>query len=294
METRMQIRRLSNALGASVGGVDLNALTQDQVQDIKQAFRDHLVLVFPGQKDLSPGEQIQFAQNFGELDDNKAIPFYRHPEWKEIMLITNRKIGGKESQTQDTGRLWHSDHSFSTRPDKATMLHCIEVPEVGGTTMFTNMYKAFGTLSAGLQNLLRPMEAVHSVTHYVQKNPFFAKRDPAQTAELERLSPPVAQPVVRIHSETGKPALYISEGQTSRFVGMTVAESEGLLEYLFRHSVMPEFTYRHQWSVGDLLMWDNRCTLHLALKDYTHDQKRHMHRITVLGEPCGRLLQNED
>lgn len=155
--------------------------------------------------------------------------------------------------------------------------------------MFTNMNLAYETLSPALRALLDPLEAVHSFAHYSARA--LRHRDPRQIAHMTEINPPVAQPVVRVHPETGRKALYLSEMMTSHFVGMTPQESEGLLQYLFTHSVRPEFTYRHAWSVNDLLMWDNRCTQHLALGDYTHDQPRHMHRITVLGTPCGRSVE---
>src|SRR5690606_34822369 len=123
-------------------------------------------------------------------------------------------------------------------------LYCREIPPVGGTTMFANMYLAYETLSPGLRAVLDNLEAVHSLEHYTAQNPYFHARDPQQIAKMHELSPPVAQPVVRIHPETGRKALYVSEGQTSHFVGMTKEESRGLLQYLFEHSVKPEFTYR--------------------------------------------------
>lgn len=289
----IKIRRLSHALGAAITGVDLSQPIDESTRaEIHKAWLDHLVIVFPGQN-LPPERQIAFGRMFGELDDHKAVPFYRHPEHPEIYLITNKRIGGKESQTKDTGRLWHSDHSFTTHPTMATMLYCREIPPVGGTTMFANMYLAYETLSPALRTVLDGLEAVHSLEHYTARNPYFKARDPQQIAKMHELSPPVAQPVVRTHPETGRKALYVSEGQTSRFVGMSEEESRGLLEFLFEHSVKPEFTYRHAWSVDDMLMWDNRCAMHLALADYSHDQPRHMHRLTVLGTPCGRLLEPE-
>jgi taurine dioxygenase len=280
------IKKLAFGLGASLSGVDLSKpLSNAAFEEIRTAWLQHLVLVLPDQ-DLSETELIAFGRRFGELDDHKSIPFYRHPEHHEIFLITNHEIGGKASETRDTGREWHSDHSFTTRPTMATMLHCREIPPVGGTTMFTNMCMAYDALSDRLKNVLDGLEAVHSLTYYFEKNSH--GRDPQQLAEMGKLSPAVAQPVVRVHPETGRKALYVSEARTSHFVGMTIEESQGLLEFLFQHSVRPEFTYRHAWKVNDILMWDNRSTLHMALADYTHDQSRHMHRLTVLGTPSGR------
>jgi taurine dioxygenase len=249
---------------------------------------DHLVVVIRGQE-ITPAQQIAFGRRFGTLDDHKSLPFYRLPDHPEIFLISNKTIDGKPSETKDTGRLWHSDHSFTTHPTMASALYCKEIPAVGGDTLFTNMYMAYETLSDGLKKILDGLEAVHDISGYAP----FRKRNAEQVAEIRRINPPVAQPVVRIHPETGRKALYVSEALTFRFVGMTEEESRGLLEFLWRHSVRPEFTYRHKWKVGDLLMWDNRAAMHMAPSDYAPGQPRHMHRITVLGTPSGRLYASE-
>jgi len=284
----LTVRPLSHALGAAVTGIDLREpLDAETLATVRRIWLDNLVVVFPDQN-LTPEQQIAFGRNFGTLDDHKAIPFYRHPEYPEIYLITNKQIGGKLSETRDTGRKWHSDHSFTTHPTMATMLYCREIPPVGGTTMFANMVMAYATLSERLRTILDDLEAVHSIAHFMARSRSFAERDQKQVARIADLSPPVAQPVVRTHPETGRKALFVSEGQTSHFVGMTVEESAGLLKFLFEHSVLPEFTYRHAWSPNDLLMWDNRSTIHLAVPDYSHSETRHMHRLTVLGEACGR------
>ncbi len=285
----IKVRRLSHGLGAEITGVDLRKpLDQAAAAEVRRAWLENLVIVFPGQ-DLTPAQQIAFGRLFGELDDHRSVPFYRHPEHPEIYLITNKQIGGKPSETRDTGRAWHSDHSFTTRPTMATMLYCREIPPVGGTTMFTSMYMAFETLSPALRGVLEKLEAVHSFSYYSARG--LRGRNPEQIAHMNKINPPVAQPVVRTHPETGRKALYVNEMMTSHFVGMTPEESAGLLKYLCEHSVQPEFTYRHSWKVNDLLMWDNRCTLHLAPADYSHDHPRHMHRITVLGTPSGRQLE---
>ncbi|MDP3137232.1 MAG: TauD/TfdA family dioxygenase [Burkholderiaceae bacterium] len=290
----IEVRPLSHALAAEVRGIDLAKPVSDKdLADIQAAWLRHLVLIFPGQK-FSEERQIAFGRLFGQLDDHRAVPFYRIPEYPEIYQITNKHIGGKESQTKDTGRLWHSDHSFSLHPSLATMLYCREIPPVGGTTMFANMYMAYDSLSDKYKQMIDGLEAVHDLSHYLGINPYVRSRDQEQIAKIKALNPPVAQPIVRVHPETGKKALFVSEGQTTHIVGMSHAESRTILDHLFKISVTPEFTYRHNWTVDDMLMWDNRCTLHLALADYSHKDTRHMHRITVLGEACGRPLTAEE
>lgn len=290
----INIRPLSFAIGAEVTGVDLSGgLSNQEFQDIHEAWLEHLVLVFPDQR-LTEAQQIAFGRRFGELDRHDAVPFYRLADNPEIFQITNKKVGGKLSQTKDTGRVWHSDHAFSTRPAKAGILYCREMPPVGGNTLFANMYLAYQMLSPALRAVLDSLEAVQSMSHYYDFNVFTHDRSREEIEKMKKISPPVAQPVARVHPETGKKSLFVSEGYTQSFVGMTIEESRGLLDHLFKVATMPELTYRHVWSVNDLIVWDNRCTTHLAMADYTHKTPRHMHRITVLGEVCGRPLSPDE
>lgn len=281
------VKKLSYALGAEITGLDLRKPIDDATAaEIRKIWLENLVIVIRGQ-DLTPAQQVAFGRHFGPLDDHKSLPFYRLQEHPEIFLITNKEVNGKPSETRDTGRLWHSDHSFTTHPTMASALYCREIPAVGGDTMFTNMYMAYETLSDTLKGILEKLEAIHDISTYAP----FRKRSPEQVAEMYRINPPVAQPVVRVHPETGRKALYVSEALSFRFVGMTEEESKGLMGFLWSHSIRPEFTCRYQWKVGDLLMWDNRCAMHSAPGDYAPGQPRLMHRITILGTPSGRVYQ---
>ena len=284
----IKVRRLSFALGAEITGVDLRMPLDDATKlEIKQAWLEHLVVVFPEQ-DISPEQQIAFGRMFGPLDDHKALPYYQHPEYPEMFLITNKEVNGKPSESRQVGRRWHSDHSFTTHPTMASILHCRVIPEVGGTTMFANMYMAYDALSDTLKRMVEGLEAVHDIAYYYSR--YMEGRVAEHIERVIKINPPVAQPVVRTHPETGRKALYVSEDLTSQIVGMTRLESAGLLDSLFEISVRPEFLYRHAWKVGDLLMWDNRCTMHRAPADYDPKQIRLMHRVTVLGTPCGRVV----
>lgn len=281
----VDVQRVANGLGACVRGVDLSRDMDDATfASIHAAFLEHLVLVFPGQH-ATPERQIAFSRRFGELDQHESLPHYRHPQHPEILLITNQPVGGKPSETRNTGRQWHIDLSYTLQPSTGALLHCKEIPDVGGDTMFANMYLAHEALSDPLRRFLQSLDAIHDF-NIIKAN---AKRDPEQLASLSKRNPAVVQPVVRVHEETGRRSLYVTEMVTSQFVGMTEEESRPLLEYLFRHSVQPEFTYRHRWQVGDLVMWDNRCTMHLALADFDQSKPRHMLRTTLKGRPSGRL-----
>jgi taurine dioxygenase len=280
---KLQVRRLANGLGALVEGVDLRQAIDDQTLDhIRRAWLDHLVLVFP-QQHVTPEQHVAFSRRFGELDLHESLPHYRHPEHPEILLVTNHRINGKPSETRNTGRQWHIDLSYTLRPSMGALLHCKEMPEVGGDTVFANMYMAYETLSSPLRKFLDGLDTVHDF-NAIKAN---AQRDPEQLASLRKLNPPVAQSAVQVHPETGRRSLYVTEMLTTHFVGMTVEESRPILRYLFEHSVQPEFTYRHRWTVGDIVMWDNRCTMHLALADFDPSMPRHMFRTTLQGAPLG-------
>ncbi len=282
------VRPLGFALGAEVTGVDLRAALAPQDREaIYQAWLKHLVLVFPGQ-DLQPDELIAFSHQFGELDRHDSTPHYRDPAHPEILLVTNRPRDGKPSETRNTGRNWHSDLTYTNRPAKGAVLLCKEKPPVGGDTMFANLYLAYETLSPKYRAFLEQLEAIHDVT--LVKG--IEKRDPAKVADMKRLNPPIAHPLVRVHPETGRKVLFA--GQRVRgFVGMTEDESAPILDFLNQHAASYEFTYRHRWTVGDIVMWDNRCTQHVALPDFDQTRTRHMIRCSLLGEPSGRVMQAE-
>ena len=282
----IQTRRLSAGLGAEVSGVDLTKPIDDATfREIEQAWRDHLILLFRGQP-LSHEQHIGFSGRFGALDDHAAIPKFRDPQHHQILPVTNQEISGRR---QPVGRQWHSDLSTTLRPARGSLLRCEVMPSVGGDTMFTNMYLAYDTLSDTMKRIIDPLEAVHDMT--VAKHS--RGRDPADLAEVRRRNPPVAHPMVRVHPETRRKALYVSEMTTTGIVGLTDEEAQPLLEFLYAHAVQPEFTYRHKWCVGDLLAWDNRCTMHLALSDYDIDTPRRLYRTTLLGEPSGYIVEAE-
>lgn len=280
----ISIRQLSYALGAEITGVDLRQpASSDQLQTIKSAWLEHAVLVIRDQ-DISPDQQVAFSRQFGTLDRNDATPRYRHADHPEIFVVSTKPVDGRPSETRNTGRNWHFDQSTAMMPPMGSLLHCQELPGVGGDTMFANMYAAYERLSPTLQRFLESLWAVHDLSLV----PDLAKRNPAHYAEMLRLSPPIEQPVVRVIRETGRKALFISE-RIRQFVGMSEEESRPLLRFLCQQATQPENCYRHVWRKHDLLMWDNRAVMHIALADYDMNESRHMFRTTVLGERTGRV-----
>lgn len=280
--SKIVVTPIGYALGARVEGIDLSKpITPDDLKVIHDAWIQHLVLVFPGQ-DLSPEALIEFTRHFGELDDYASQPFNRHPDHKEVMLLSNKPINGKVPPGANNGQNWHTDLSYTVRPAKGTFVYCIQKPSVGGDTMFANMYRAYETLSEKLRAFLDGLEGINDVSL------ISARRDPAILEAFKRLNPPVVHPAVRIHPESGKPALYVNH-RVRQFLGMTEAESKPLISFLCEHSVNPRFVYRHRWEERDLVMWGNRCLTHLAVGDYDPREYRHMIRTSTMGDYYGRL-----
>lgn len=279
----IELRPLSHALGAEVRGVDLTRPVGDaDWRAIHEAFLSCGVLLFRGQR-LTREQHIAFSRRFGELDPHESLPLDRVPGFPELLRVTNDpQPDGKPSNSRYTGQMWHSDLSFTLVPALGSLLRAVEVPPVGGDTMFANMALAYETLSEGMQRML---DGLHGIHHAERRNAALSAEWEAKNRELNR---PVAQPIVRVHPETGRKALYIGE-KVKCFEGMTPDESRPLIEFLVRHATRPQLVYRHAWQRDDLLAWDNRSTMHLALGDYDPALRRHLERTTVVGTPSGHL-----
>jgi taurine dioxygenase len=281
----ISIRPLSYSLGAEILGADLSRPVGDEdFAAIHHAFLDHGILLFRDQE-VTREQHIAFSRRFGELDNHDTLPRDRHPEYPELLLVSNLpKANGKAGDGKYTGQLWHSDMSFTLVPALGSLVRGITIPPVGGDTMVANMTMAYDELSEGMKRLVADLHGIHTGSRKIED------LTAARAEEDKRLIPPVAQPVVRVHPETGRKALYIGE-KVSCFAGMTEEESRPLIDYLCRHATRPRFTYRHQWRANDILLWDNRCTMHVALGDYRDGELRHLERTTVKGTPSGYHLQ---
>lgn len=280
----VETRPLSFNLGSEIIGVDLSKPVSDVVfRAIHRAFLDSNGLLLFRNQAITREQHIAFTRRFGELDTHDAVPLDRHQDHPEILIVANEPvIEGMASNGRSIGQNWHSDLAPSLAPALGSLLRAITIPPVGGDTMFTNMYAAYDSLSDGMKELIADLHAVHIRGR---------KNVSAEwEAENRRLNPPIAQPVVRVHPETGRKALYIGEPVKS-FENMTEEESAGLISFLIRHATRPQHIYRHQWRVNDILFWDNRCTMHLALGDYDQSKRRYMERTTVRGAPSGHLCK---
>jgi len=285
----IKLRKLSYPLGVEVCDVDVaKNMSEQSFGEIYRAFLDNGILLFRNQ-DITREQHIEFSRRFGELDRHDSLPRDRRKDHPELLMVTNEpKNDGSPSDTKYTGRQWHSDMSFTTEPSLGSLLKSYAVPEVGGDTLFANMYMAYDTLSDGMKKLIANLHGIHmSGTRKLANDNTGVDR----MQEQKKINPPVAQPVVRVHPETGRKALYIGE-KVKRFDGMTDEESRPLIDYLVRHATKPEFVYRHMWRKNDIVVWDNRCTMHQALGDFDETQLRHMERTTVLGTPSGYVVAN--
>ena len=283
----LKLRRLSHALGAEVCGIDIaRPMSETEFGDIYDAFLAYGILLFRNQN-VTREQHIEFSRRFGELDRHDALPRDRHPAYPELLRVTNEpNPDGTPSDTRYTGRQWHSDMSFTPCPALGSLLRCFAVPDVGGDTLFASMYMAYETLSDGMKKLIADLHGIHmSGTRKIANTATGISR----AEEQRRINPPVAQPVVRVHPETGRKALFLGE-KVKRFDGMTEEESRPLIDYLNCHATRPEFVYRHAWRANDIVVWDNRCTMHQALGDFDETQLRHLERTTVLGTPSGYVV----
>jgi taurine dioxygenase len=277
----IELRPVAGSLGAEVAGVDLaRPLGNSVAAEIRRAFVEHLVLFFRDQE-LTPEQHLTVSRLFGPLS---RVPYVRHmADYPDIIAVLKE---AEERKISTFGNAWHSDFSFLPEPPLGSVLYGREVPSHGGDTLWSNMYEAYEALSDGMKRLLGGLRAMHSGRPYgVGGVPKDLKT--SRSIEMERNNPEadreLAHPVVRLHPESGRKALFVNSIYTTRFEDMTEAESRPLLDYLFEHCIRPEFTCRFRWAPGSLAIWDNRCTLHYAVNDYD-GQRRLMHRTTIAGE----------
>jgi taurine dioxygenase len=268
----LDVRPLSGAIGAEILGVDLGGAVDDATMAaIRQVWLKHLVIFFRDQN-LPPAEFLAAASRFGKPVE---YPFVKgidgFPEVTPVVKL--------EHETMNFGGIWHTDTAYLDTPPMGTMLIAREVPPVGGDTLFANQYLAYETLSEGMRRLLDPLIAVNESA----KADATRTREDSKDSDAPRRRFVAEHPVVRTHPETGRKALYVNYGHTTRFAGMTAAESAPILAYLFEHQVKPELTCRFVWRPGSIALWDNRCVQHNPINDY-HGYRRVMHRVTLAGD----------
>ena len=284
-KTRLTVTPLSRAIGSVITGIDVRAIDDDTVEEIREIWRDRKVVFFPGQH-LDQAAHLAFASRFGEpTEGHPVIPGIKgFPNIFEIDYSTAREIYANygEVATRTRGLDWHTDVTFVRRPPLGSILNAIEMPPSGGDTQWSNQQAAFEALSPSLQAYLETLTAVHdgraSFQHAFNR-PGAGAWEGEEVLELE----PVTHPLVRTIPETGAKALFVNPGFTARIVELRRKESDALLEFLYHHSVQPEFTVRYHWTTGDLAFWDNRATQHSVIGDYG-GQARVIQRVTLRGD----------
>ena len=267
------------ALGAEILGVDLSRPLDDATfAAIDHAWGEHGVIFFRDQH-ITPQQQVAFTRRFGDIAHNIFSERWSVEGSPEIVVVSNITEDERPIGIRRAGENWHSDMCYTARPPRGTMLHALEIPTLLGLplgdTEFASAAAAWDALPEGLRGMLRGKQAIFDFTG--RKRAF-----PPSETEIAR-NPPVRHPIVRVHTRTGRECLYVMRDDCTGIAGMDHAEAEVLIAALADHIVKPAFVYRHQWRMGDVLMWDNCTAQHRAIQDYDLPQRRLMHRTTMDG-----------
>jgi taurine dioxygenase len=266
----MQIKRITGKFGARITGVDMSVpLDAGTIGTIREAMDEHGVLFFPGQKLLSAEQQVALAAQFGEVETPPWLT--KQSEHPQVLIVEFDEPRGSGVD------VWHTDATYMEEPPMGTFMQAQILPEAGGDTCFSSMYAAYDALSAPIRDMLEGLTAQHSRAELYAATQGRGQYDPASTT----VTPPVSHPLVTINPATGRKRLFTCNLYAKRVEGLTQAESDYLLAFLFDHIKNPEFQLRIQWEVGDLAFWDNHACQHYAVPDYAG--RRRMQRVTLLG-----------
>ena len=268
-------------VGAEVKGVDLRRIDAATFAALHRAWVDHQVLLFRGQS-LTDEDLIAFSRQFGGLDFAPVQENGRRfvDGKPEIYVVSNVVENGVAIGSLGAGEaVWHTDMSYLDDPPKASMLYALEIPPEGGDTWFCNMYTAFETLPAALKARAETLTIKHDGTY---NSGGFVRLGVTPTDD-PRASPGAVHPLVCRHPESGRRCLYLGRRRNAYLMGLELAESEALLDALWEHATQPQFSWTHRWRVGDLVMWDNRCTMHRR-DPFDNASRRVMHRTQIKGE----------
>ncbi|HEY8616509.1 TauD/TfdA family dioxygenase [Phenylobacterium sp.] len=274
------VRPEPSGFGAEITGLDLSRpLDREQLAEVKAAWAAHAVVRFPDQP-LDLDQLEAFTLQIGPFGED---PFIKPMPGRPNVLELRRE---PDEKATNFGAGWHSDWSFQPTPPAATLLHSEVVPHVGGDTLFCDCTRAYEALSPTMRSMLAPLRAVHSAGRAYGTKGVFARETERRTMQIivsEEADKTHTHPLVRTHPVTGRKALFISPVYTLGIEGLSPQESQAILGYLFGHMTQDAFVYRHRWRPRMLLMWDNRCTMHLAEGGYD-GHLRVMHRTTVAGD----------
>ena len=270
----LEILPMTPSIGAEIQGLDLaQPVDAATVGHLRAALLDWKVLFFRDQ-DITTEQHLAFARNFGDLE---VHPFAPHkPDYPEVLAIThNRDSRGKENT-------WHSDVTWREEPSLGSILRAVEVPPVGGDTLFADMYAAYSGLTDDVKAQIEGRVAVHDFAHF-RRGMRKAGKSEAEIEAFNQLYPMVEHPVVRTHPETGRKAIYVNAAFTQHIVGLEKDASDALLKHLYAQAAIPEYQCRFRWEAGSIAFWDNRASQHYAASDYWPAVRR-MERVTVIGD----------
>lgn len=272
------IMPLSDVLGAEVTGVDLREpVDGDTVTTFNRALAEHGVLVFRGQS-LGAQQFLAAARLFG-APMRQRLTQYRVPDCPDVSMVSSRARTA-DGKPNILGVSWHTDHSFQPRPPKATLLCAVSLPDKGGDTRWADMRAAYDALPDDLRREVDGLQAVHAYT----ESRLPPTLDERRRERPEDVADGAAHPLARTHPETGRKAIYLNPLRVRRFLGRSAEDCADLIDRLVAHATRPEFVYTHGWRAGDMVIWDNRSTIHQAVTNYDLAQHRLMHRIILAGE----------
>ena len=274
----LAITPLSPHLGAEVRGIDLTRPVDAATREtLNRAFVEHSVLAIRGQK-LTPPQLLEAAQLFGEVFPQHNSRFAL-ADCPLVHYLSNQDFF-PDGRRYIPGEGYHTDHSNDAMPPKATVLHAVQLPDIGGDTQYVNMWLAYDELPEATKRRIDGLKAVH-----VYQSRHSARKLMGLAAEAQaRVPEAVVHPLVRTHPDTGRKALYINPIRIDAIVGMEESEALSLLDALLAHATQEKYQYRHRWQPGDLVLWDNRCLLHKANGDYDMRQVRYLYRLMLKGE----------
>ena len=268
----MHVEARGGALGAEVLGLDWSRpLTDGELDGLGEALLDHQV-VYARAVSLTPDEHVRLGARLGEVEVHAFFPNLG-PGLERVSVL--------DSKDGTVASMWHTDETFLEQPPMGTLLHAQVIPAVGGDTCFASMTAAYDALSAPMKRYLDGLTAEHGLARIAEMKHRAGHAGADELAAAIAADRRCTHPVVRTHPETGARSLYVNPTYTRWLDGVPADESEAVLRLLFAHATHERFVYRHHWAAGDLLLWDNRCTMHIALADF--DGHRRMHRVSVLG-----------
>jgi taurine dioxygenase len=276
----LAFRELKPGFGAEILDVDLPAASDAEIDQVVAAFHRHGAIVLRDQK-MTPDNLMRFIGRFGNPEDHTQTRFTL-PGYPKIFILSNRVVDGQPIGAHNDGVGWHTDYSYKPEPVMLTMLYAVEVPDEGSDTLLADGCAAWNALSPERQAELESLKLHHSYKHFMATREFGAQE--VLSPELAAANPDVEHPLIRTHPADGRKALWPSTGTVTEVIGKPGPEGLALIDELVEFMTSDDFVYRHKWAAGDLLMWDNRCTLHTGTLYDDTKYFRTMHRLWVKGD----------